>query len=424
MSDDTEFNKKLSPTIVGGLNKSPVSLINGEQANMGITGTGSDATILDNVKSNDEVDKITRDIIDVDDVMPSLNKTVGIKTYAIKKKTGQVTQWNNSPPSQSNQEKVNQDSDKQSTMEVKNQNKIVLVKLFPSRNGNPKSTSGSSFGSNSNTSTPYTSPSTHITHNESISTYTNSKISNCEVIVEPSILDIKKEDQDGDDEDDDDDDVEDDDEDDDEVEEDDEDDDEEDDDDNEVEEDEDNLHQINNESIIEVKDILNDKIKEASSNKKKLNREIKSLNKTQNESKILTEYANDSCDIKSRKSRKLSAQSSTVTPAGKRSKSRSPSFDRTSCSSSLDKSTSSVIDSATKTSSNTSLKRQNMRSQNLEFSLKQQKFLSRIQNQSQDSEATDISEDDQNFTIEDENNGNTRVIHPPPKVIVILFSFY
>lgn len=123
----------------------------------------------------------------------------------------------------------------------------------------------------------------------------------------------------------------------------------------------------------------------------KISREMKELNKMMNQSKILTEFINEpQQQRKSRKSTKPIAdydEDTSSTQHHRRSRSRSKST--------MSQYSESNLHDELMSDGGTSFSRsrRSMRSQNLEFAQKQQKFLSRIQH-NQDSDGTYNSEDD------------------------------
>lgn len=124
----------------------------------------------------------------------------------------------------------------------------------------------------------------------------------------------------------------------------------------------------------------------------KMKREVKQLQQSMDNSKILTEYINDSETRKSRRQSKFDDSESTF------SRSRSVSVSE------------SLQDDEGK-------KRSNMRSHNSDFLQKQQKFLNRIQS-SQDSDGVFNSEDesiDSKSTDTEKTGMHKKPIHPAPK---------
>lgn len=123
----------------------------------------------------------------------------------------------------------------------------------------------------------------------------------------------------------------------------------------------------------------------------KMTREVKELQKSMDNSKVLSEYINDSETRKSRRKSKFDDSESSF------SRSRSVSI--------------------SESQDDEGKKRSNMRSHNTDFVQKNQKFLTRIQS-SQDSDGI-FASDDESIDSKSTDTGKPRIIrkpiHPPPK---------
>lgn len=125
-----------------------------------------------------------------------------------------------------------------------------------------------------------------------------------------------------------------------------------------------------------------------------MKREIKQLQKSMNNSKILSEYINDGEKRKSRRKSKFEDLESSLS-----SRSRSVSISESQ-------------------HDDEGRKRSNMRSHNYDFTLKNQKFLAKVQN-SQDSDGLFNSDDesiDSKSTDTDKQGMVKKPIYPPPKI--------
>ena len=173
--------------------------------------------------------------------------------------------------------------------------------------------------------------------------------------------------------------------------------------------------------VLSEKD-FNDKLSETGECKQstpKIKREIKQLQKMMNDSKILTEYINDS-ETRVRKVKKMAKHEDAVDGADTESITSKASTRDRSRSRSCSRNHSPMDMSAYHHNSarDSEKGKRNMRSQNAEFSAKHQKFLRGIQSQ-QDSDASENSENDS--TIDDKSKQKFIVekpkqIHLAPKL--------